>query len=419
MVQKGNMQYNPKARFDTKQDLSADCDEEYLGEGCERSWVTLLRKVVALFVSLLMLIVLIPGASAGELVVHFLDVGQGDSIAIQSPSGTWALIDAGEEAAGRQVVVPYLKGQGVAQLELVVMTHPHADHIGGLLEVVGKLPIRSIIADGQIHTSATYERLLLAIRDKNIPFSLARKGQMHDLGGGAVLTVLHPKALVYDNLNNNGVVTRLDFGAVSLLFTGDVEVPVEQELLHSGAKVASQVLKVGHHGSETSTSAPFVGRVGPAVAVISAGEGNRYGHPAAGVVQRLQSQSVRVYRTDQHGTVVVRTDGKTTLTIATRAGTHSISLSQGGAGQTQASVGSEPLSSPQEADQNSGSGGKVNINTATYAQLQQLPGVGPVLAQRIIEYRSEQRFTSVDQLVRVKGIGAKKLEELKTSVSVE
>lgn len=370
--------------------------------------------------SLVLALLLGWSAAAAELLtVHFIDVGQGDAIAIQSPGDQWVLIDGGDVEAGAAVVVPYLTRQGVKKLDLVIMTHPHSDHIGGLVDVVQSFPIKQVIADGQVHTTRIFERLLLAIKERNIPFALARRGQVYDLGSGATLTILHPYALVFDSMNDNGVVARLDYKAVSFLFTGDGESEMEKDLLRSNLPLKSDVLKVGHHGSETSTTAAFLARVSPKIAVISVGEGNPFGHPSSVVLERLSKQGVLVQRTDRQGTIVVRTDGVSKLTVDSSSGTKEVLLTTIPIQEMESQDSLEGREHREAAARDEIKGGRVNINTASLEELMKLPGVGPVLAQRILEYRKNRRFQSVDELQKVKGIGAKKLEELRPLVSVD
>lgn len=236
--------------------------------------------------------------------VHFIDVGQGDSILIKS-GGKAVLIDAGEAENG-PAVVNYLKAQGVFALDLVIGTHPHADHIGGLADVLNAFPVAKVIDSGVAHTTQTYIDYLSLIRQKNIPFETP-SGQSIGLGEGARLDVLGP-VREYEDLNNSSVVTRLVVGQVSFLLTGDMQQDAEADLV-AVKDLKSTILKVGHHGSSTSTSAAFLAEVNPEAAVISVGEGNSYGHPTAGTLARLTS--VDVFRTDEQGTIVITTDGTT------------------------------------------------------------------------------------------------------------
>ena len=250
----------------------------------------------------------------GDLAVHFIDVGQGDSILIIAPAKT-VLIDGGTRGAGAGVV-QYLKDKGIKKLDLVIATHPHEDHIGGLLTVLEAFPVGEVWDPGVPHTTQTFQRWLELIDQKEIPFAETRAGMSVDLGGGAKMAVLHPQNPSSSRLNDASIVTRLVFGKVSFLFTGDAEIPAEQEIIAFTSNLRSTVLKVGHHGSTTSSSPDFMDRINPTYAVISSGEGNRYFHPHQEVLDRLRNKGIKTFRTDLHGTIVMVSDG-TSVRIST------------------------------------------------------------------------------------------------------
>lgn len=259
-----------------------------------------------------------PGSGGAHLAVHFIDVGQGDSILVQAPSGKTMLVDGGPvDASGR--LVAYLKAQKVSRIDVLVATHPHADHIGGLIEVLRTFVVGLVVDSGKVHTTATYERFLTLIDQKNIRFRLGRAGDSIDLGPGLDVRILHPSEPLPENMNDCSVVIRLQYGKVGFLFTGDAEREAENAILRSGADLHATVLKVAHHGSRTSSSPWFLKAVEPAVAVILVGAGNSYGHPHRVTLLNLAGYVDRVYRTDVDGDVVVITDG-TTFRVDTARG---------------------------------------------------------------------------------------------------
>jgi len=270
----------------------------------------MLARLSRLLLALLLLAALGPQARAGTLTVEMLDVGQGDSILITSPGGKHVLIDAGVKEAD---VVGQLRQRGIAGLNLVVATHPHADHIGGMANVVSALPIKLYTDNGLPHTTATYVTLMQLVESKGITYRPALRGQSYSLDDGIKLEVLFPDGRplsdTRSDLNSNSVVLRLIHGDSCFLFVGDSEDPTEQALLQDGMEPCD-VLKVAHHGSNHSTSAAWLRAVKPSIALISVGVGNRYGHPGEETMARLASADVQVYRTDLLGTLVVEDDGK-------------------------------------------------------------------------------------------------------------
>lgn len=259
------------------------------------------------------------GTPSGTLKVHFLNVGQGDSILIQFPDGQVMLVDAGTNESGSSVI-SYLKSQGVNKINYLVATHPHSDHIGGMASVVQGFDIGKVYMPRVNHTTKTYENLLLAIKAKGLKITSARAGtdilDQDSLKAGFVA----PCSSSYDDLNNYSAVVRIQYGNNTFLLTGDAESESEQQMLAGGANLKADVLKVGHHGSRSSTTKTFLKSVSPKYAVISLGAGNTYGHPHQVTLDKLTSAGVQTYRTDKHGTVIFTSDGKT-LTIKTLGNT--------------------------------------------------------------------------------------------------
>ena len=249
-------------------------------------------------------------AGAGILKVHFLDVGQADSILVQLPNGQVMLIDAGNNDDG-PFVVSYLKRQGIKKIDYLVGTHPHEDHLGGLDDVIRSFDIGRVYMPRVTATTKTFEDVLLAIKKKGLKIAAAGAGVTVVDQDGLKVNFIAPAGSGYEDLNNWSAVTGIQYGAAAFLFTGDAEAQSEEEMLTSGANLKADVLKVGHHGSSTSTTPAFLKAVAPKYAVISAGAGNDYGHPHKETLARLKKAGVKVYRTDLDGTVVFTSDGKT------------------------------------------------------------------------------------------------------------
>ncbi|MGI6344837.1 MAG: MBL fold metallo-hydrolase [Bacillota bacterium] len=248
--------------------------------------------------------------AAGLLQVHYLDVGQADAILVQFPAGVNLLIDAGNDADA-PLVINYLRQVGVETLNIVVGTHPHADHIGALDDVILAFPVGDVYLPNVIQNTRTFENLLEAIDTRGLSISEAKAGVELPVGAGAAAVILAPVKDEYAKLNDYSVVIRAELGEHSFLFTGDAEVRAERDMLESGAELQANVLKVGHHGGATSTSGEFLERVQPEYAVISVGRDNEYGHPHLETMARLAEAGVAIYRTDQQGTIVAITDGVT------------------------------------------------------------------------------------------------------------
>lgn len=259
-----------------------------------------------------------PRLSSGpaRVEIHLLDVGQGDAIALRSPRGRWVLIDAGRAwnsgDAGRATVIPYLRRRG-GPLAMLVLTHPHADHIGGAASVLRALRPPEVRDAAFVEASAGYRDLLATAVEQGVRWSRVRPGERVDIDG-LELEFLAPDSAWTATLrdpNEASTVVRARYGAVRLLLTGDAEAGEEAWLLaHASGNLSAEVLKVGHHGSSTSTTAAFLEAVRPRIALVSVGTGNSYGHPSPAVMRRLLDNGVTVLRTDQLGPVVLRTDGR-------------------------------------------------------------------------------------------------------------
>lgn len=259
--------------------------------------------------------------SGDHVELHVIDVGQGDAIAIRSPAGRWLLVDAGVGGAGfdagERRVVPYLSLRGARRLEALVLTHPHADHFGGAGAVVRSLRPGWIGDPGVPAASPGYLDLLQSAGRARVPWVAVGDGLEVELDGVTV-EFLHPfgPGPAPDDPNDISIVIRLEYGEFSALLTGDAPGAVEAALVRRrGAMLEAEVIKAGHHGSATSTTRELLQATGARVALISAGRGNRYGHPHAAVLERLEAAGADVLRTDRHGTIVVRGRASGEITI--------------------------------------------------------------------------------------------------------
>lgn len=248
--------------------------------------------------------------AAGDLRVYFLDVGQGDASYIKTPGGGDILIDGGP---GNEVLnqLGKVMDLGDREISLVILTHPHADHLSGLSEVIRRYQVEEVWETKVDYSSATYENWQQEISQKNITSYSPKEGDSKNFSE-VKITVLYPLSSLentkIDNPNNASIVNRLDFKKFSVLFTGDAEIEVQKKLIDKD--IFATVLKVAHHGSKNGLSEDFLKAVRPAIAVISAGKDNKYGHPAASTINLLKQYAVRIFRTDQDGTIEISSDGE-------------------------------------------------------------------------------------------------------------
>ncbi len=313
-----------------------------------------------------------------RLEVHFIDVGQGDAVLVLTPSKTM-LIDAGPRdgnAAG------YLQSVGVTEIDIVIATHPHADHIGGMPDIFRSFPVREIIDPGVMHSTLTYTRYLELIDKLDIPYTEGRKGMRIDLCTDVFAEIIHPSCPDEEFLNDASIVIVLVLGNLRVLLTGDIERKSEEILLDGNndfvASLQSHIFKVPHHGSPTSSHVDFIEAVNPELSIIMCGLHNSYGNPHRLTLAALEAAGSDVLRTDLNGHIVIRTDGESYVVEVERD--------------------APPLPS------------LININTASLEELQLIVHIGPERAKQIIRLRP---FESADDLVRVDGIGPARLADIK------
>ena len=347
-------------------------------------------------------------AWAGDLTLDVLNIGQGDALLLRH-EGKTVLVDAGVR---KREVAELLKKYNVTTLNLVVATHPHADHIGGMELVLEQHEVKLYIDNGLPHTTRNYERVMTAVESRGITYRGAKKGQKYRFGEDATFEVLSPSEVplqgTRSDLNSNSVVLRLTHGDDCFLLTGDAEEPTEHTLTADGL-AECEVLKVAHHGGNHSSTSSFLDAVKPSIALISAGQNNRYGHPGEETMERLGQRGIKVYRTDTMGELRVLSTG------------HGVKVStEVGDGPQIVEVSATKVHAPPTDDGHAGQGsGGININTASATELVDLKGIGKGTARAIVEDREVNGpFKSVDDLTRVPGIGKKTLENLRADITI-
>ncbi|OOM77665.1 ComEC/Rec2 family competence protein [Clostridium sp. BL-8] len=242
------------------------------------------------------------------MLVHFIDVGQGDSILVQINNKN-LLIDSGPKS-DKKKFNRYLSSLNLDKLDYVIATHPHEDHIGNMTDVIKNYDILKFYAPKVQSTTKTFEEMIEALKDKNLKINVIKKDtDSIDLGPNTQVTVFSPCRDSYEDLNNYSPVIKIQYGNTSFLFTGDAQKDVEKEILDNNGDISADVLKVGHHGSSTSTSSDFLNKVNPSIAVISVGKDNIYNHPNKDTLKLLSIHNIKTYRTDTDGTVLISSDG--------------------------------------------------------------------------------------------------------------
>ncbi|MCI9672471.1 MAG: MBL fold metallo-hydrolase [Lawsonibacter sp.] len=248
-----------------------------------------------------------PPAEGGSFQVHFIDVGQADA-ALVICDGHYMLIDGGN-AEDSDLVYSYLERHGAKNLDYMVASHAHEDHIGGLSGALNYAKVDNALCPVTEYSSKVFQDMVKYLGQQGKTLTVPAPGDKFELGSARV-EILGP-VQEYDDTNDTSIVLRIDYGETSFLFTGDMETGAEKDLLESGANVRATVLKAGHHGSDTSTGYQFLREVSPQYTVISVGEGNKYGHPSNEVLSRFRDAGTEVYRTDMQGHVIAESDGKT------------------------------------------------------------------------------------------------------------
>ena len=320
--------------------------------------------------------------------VFYLDVGQAESTLLAGPGFT-ILIDVGDW--GRTDVSDHLHRLGVQMIDLLILTHPHADHLGQAIDVLKTFEVREVWMSGYEHSTKLFMDVLGAILDSDADYYEPRSGEKHDFGE-LTLEILNPAAIGRD-LHDTNLVIRAVFGEIAFLFTGDAEKKTEDSMLSRASPLRAQILQLGHHGSRTSSSLNFLLAVRPEVAIYSAGATNDYGHPHSEVINRLRILEIPAYGTDVHGTLLVRTDGA------------QYDLLKAESGETPGKLGSLLSNAPAD--------GRIDLNSASLLDLQRIIHIGPQRAQEILELRAVRPLRNVDDLKWVSGLNQRRIADIK------
>lgn len=250
------------------------------------------------------------GTPSGNLEISYLDVGQGDAAYIRVNDFD-ILIDAGPRSDVDKLM-KQLEEKNIDDFEIVIATHPHEDHIGGMVKVFEKYDIESFYMPKVTHTTKTFENMLKAVSEEGLKVKVIKEGTSFDLGEGAKIDVYSPIYESYEEFNDYSPIMKLTFGNTSYMFTGDAEAHAEQEVVAKYPKnLDADVLKFGHHGSSTSSTEEFVEAVSPEYGVISCGVDNKYGHPHRETLQTIDTHGIKAYRTDKQGQITITSDGNT------------------------------------------------------------------------------------------------------------
>ncbi len=324
------------------------------------------------------LVVSFAGSAAGEeyMSAYFFYVGQAEAVLLQGPDFN-VLVDAGD--VGRYDVVPHLRRAGVKELDVVIITHPHADHIGQLKDVLEAFPVGEVWMSGFAHPTPVFEEAIDAILASDAAYYEPRAGERIAVGS-LMLESLNPVEVTED-IHESCLALRAVYGDFALVLTGDIETRTEEQIVQRGQTLKAHVLQLGHHGSQTSTSEQFLDAVRPEIAIYSAAILSPFGHPHIQVVERILKRGITLYGTDAHGTIVVETDGN-----------------------------SYRISTERVPELYGGVFGQIEINRAPYEDLLKIVNVGAKRAGEILRLRP---FASLDDLLQVPGIGPATLEAIK------
>lgn len=354
-----------------------------------------------------------------QLKVHFIDVGQADATLFEYSDGENAyniLFDTGDWRGSE--VVSYLNANQIAALDLVVVSHPDADHIGQLDKVMQNIAVDEVWMSGNESTSKTFQRAVEAVLNSNAGYHEPRAGESFDIGPMGI-DVLYPTG-ISGKTNEESIAMLFTYGSVKFLLTGDADRSGESSM-QSNFNVSADVLHLGHHGSKTSSGNSFIDAVSPQIAVYSAGASNSYGHPSPEVVNSIVDRNIPLYGTDQHGTIIITTDGKSIQDVATSGKNDPIKAAAKAPAKTETKPEAKKETKPaakkevaekqeKKPDPAPAASGCIDINNASIEEVQGIIHIGPVRAEDLIELRP---YGSVDNLSKIKGIGPARIADIK------
>ncbi|GAE36661.1 MBL fold metallo-hydrolase [Halalkalibacter akibai] len=345
------------------------------------------------------------------LKVHFIDVGQADATLFEfSHDGEdfRILFDAGNW--NRNDVLNYLNTHRISHIDILIGSHPHADHIGQMDQILNEIDVTEVWMSGDTTTSQAFQRVLDAIESSGVSYHEPRAGEIFDVGP-LEIQILNPDRLTGD-VHEGSIAAKFTYGETSFILTGDAETQTERAMLSRGFDLEADVLQLGHHGSSTSTIPEFLAAVNPAIAIVSAGENNQYGHPHDEVINRVIEAGIDVYGTYVHGTIIIKSDGQSLTVLTKEDGTLSPS-SSGSSPPSSTSTNSTSESiagSSSSLEKTTSNANCVDINSASDSELQEITHIGPARAEELIQLRP---FNSLDDMSRISGIAAGRLADIK------
>ena len=341
----------------------------------------------------------------GTLTVHYIDVGQGDAtlFEVHDKEDMYTILYDTGDWQGNEVV-PYLQQQGIETVDIIIISHPHADHIGQLEAVLTTFDVGEVWMTGNTANSEVYTKAAETIVENDIDYDEPQAGDVFDIGP-LTLHVLHPETLT-GGLNEDSLSIHFSYGDMAFLFTGDAYTAQEEQIMASGINVEAPFLHLGHHGSKTSSSEKFIDAVDPTYAIYSAGANNSYGHPNEEVLDRLAARDITVYGTDVHGNIVVTTNGSEADIVTDKDGTVTAGDNNE---ETSETATKDSSSTPKQTEEPAPTAHCIDINEASASDLQAIIHIGEQRAKDIIAARP---FSTIDDLQRIDGIGPARIDDI-------